>query len=44
MAAADLQAPAFTDNNAAGEGVEAVMWPHGARPQSLERIGNVSDQ
>jgi transposase-like protein len=45
MANADLQAPAFTDDNAAREAMEAVMWPHGARCprcQSLERIGKVS--
>jgi transposase-like protein len=45
MARADLQAPAFTDDNAACEAMEAVMWPNGARCprcQSLERIGKVS--
>jgi len=37
--------PAFTDDNAAREAMETVMWPHGARCprcQSLERIGKVS--
>lgn len=28
---ADLQAPAFTDDNAAREAMEAVLWPHGPR-------------
>jgi len=45
MAHADLQAPAFTDNDAAREAMEAVMWPHGPtcpRCGSLERIGKVS--
>ncbi len=42
---ADLQAPAFTDNNAAREAMEAVLWPHGPvcpHCGSLERIGKVS--
>lgn len=45
MAKADLQAPAFTDDNAAREAMEAVLWPFGPRCprcQSLERIGKVS--
>jgi transposase-like protein len=45
MASADLQAPAFTDENAAREAMEAVMWPHGPccpRCGSLDRIGKVS--
>jgi transposase-like protein len=29
MAAADLQAPAFTNDNVAREAMEAVLWPHG---------------
>jgi transposase-like protein len=44
MAAADLQAPAFTDENAAREAMEAVLWPHGPvcpRCGSLDRIGRV---
>jgi transposase-like protein len=42
---ADLQAPAFTDDNVAREAMEAVMWPHGPccpRCGSLDRIGKVS--
>lgn len=42
---ADIQAPAFTDDNTAREAMEAVMWPHGPTcPHcgSLERIGKVS--
>jgi transposase-like protein len=42
---ADLQAPAFTDEIAAREAMEAVMWPHGPvcpRCGSLDRIGTVS--
>jgi transposase-like protein len=45
MASADLQTPAFTDENAAREAMEAVMWPHGPccpRCGSLDRIGKVS--
>lgn len=45
MARADLQAPVFTDNNAAREAMEAVLWPYGARCprcKSLERIGRVT--
>jgi transposase-like protein len=45
MAKADLQAPAFTDDNVAREAMEAVLWPFGPRCprcQSLERIGKVS--
>ncbi len=40
--AADLQAPAFTDDNAAREAMEAVLWPDGSvcpRCRSLDRIG-----
>jgi transposase-like protein len=29
MSAADLQAPAFTDDNTAREAIEALMWPNG---------------
>lgn len=29
MATADLQAPAFTDENVAREAMEAVLWPNG---------------
>jgi transposase-like protein len=42
---ADLQSPAFTDDNAAREAMEAVMWPHGPccpRCDSLDRIGKVN--
>ncbi len=42
---ADLQAPAFTDDNAAREAMEAVMWPHGPccpRCGSLDRIGKMA--
>jgi transposase-like protein len=42
---AKLQAPAFTDDNAAREAMEAVLWPHGPvcpRCGSLDRIGKVS--
>jgi transposase-like protein len=45
MADADLQAPAFTDENAAREAMEAVLWPFGAqcpRCQTTDRIGKVS--
>ena len=45
MAKADLQAPAFTDDNAAREAMEAVLWPHGPccpRCGSLDRIGKIS--
>jgi len=44
MAAADLQSPAFTDDNAAREAMEAVMWPFGpvcAHCGSLEKIAKV---
>ncbi len=43
--AAHLQAPAFSDDNAAREAMEAVLWPHGPvcpRCGSLDRIGKVS--
>ena len=45
MSAADLQSPVFTDDNAAREAMEAVLWPFGPRCprcQSLERIGTVA--
>ena len=29
MSTADLQAPAFTDENAAREAMEAIIWPNG---------------
>ena len=29
MSAADIQAPAFTDDNTAREAIEALMWPNG---------------
>jgi transposase-like protein len=44
MAAADLQAPAFTDDNVAREAMEAVLWPHGPlcpHCGSLDKIGKV---
>jgi transposase-like protein len=43
--AADLQAPAFTDENAAREAMEAVLWPHGPvcpRCGSMDRIGKMT--
>ena len=43
--AADLQAPAFTDDNAAREAMEAVLWPNGPvcpRCRATARIGKVS--
>src|SRR5580698_833088 len=45
MTRADLQSPAFTNETAAREAMEAVLWPHGPRcPRcgSLDRIGKVS--
>jgi transposase-like protein len=42
---ADLQAPAFTDDNAAREAIEAELWPNGPvcpRCGSMDRIGKVS--
>jgi len=42
---ADLQSPAFTDNNAAREAMEAVLWPNGPecpRCVSTERIGKMA--
>ncbi len=42
---ADLQAPAFTDETAAREAMEAIMWPHGPccpRCGSLDRIGKMA--
>ncbi len=44
---ADLQTPAFTDENAAREAMEAILWPNGAtcpRCGSLDRIGKVSGE
>jgi transposase-like protein len=41
----DLQAPAFTDETAAREAMEAVLWPNGPvcpRCQGTDRIGKVS--
>ena len=41
---ADLQAPAFTDDNAAREAMEAIMWPDGPvcpHCGSLSKIGKV---
>jgi len=41
---ADLQSPAFTNEAAAREAIEAVLWPHGPccpRCGSLDRIGKV---
>ncbi len=43
--AADLQAPAFTDDNVAREAMEAVLWPNGPicpRCRNIDRIGRVS--
>jgi transposase-like protein len=45
MAAADLQSRAFTDENAARESMEAVLWPFGPvcpRCGSLDKIGKVT--
>jgi transposase-like protein len=42
---ADLQAPAFTNETAAREAIEAVLWPHGPvcpRCGSLDRLGKVT--
>jgi transposase-like protein len=44
MSAANLQTPAFTDDNAAREAMEAVLWPNGPvcpHCNSLEKIGKV---
>lgn len=44
MTKANLQPPAFTDEVAAREAMEAVLWPHGPccpRCGSLDRIGKV---
>jgi transposase-like protein len=44
---ANLQSPAFTNENAAREAMEAVLWPHGPccpRCGSLNRIGKVSSK
>jgi len=44
MSAADLQAAAFTDENAARETMEAILWPFGAQCphcKSQEKIGKV---
>src|SRR5215217_7998343 len=43
--AADLQARAFTNDNAAREAMEAVLWPNGPvcpRCCATDRIGKVS--
>lgn len=43
--AADLQAPAFTDDTAAREAIEAELWPNGPvcpRCGGMDRIGKVS--
>jgi transposase-like protein len=42
---ADLQAPAFTDDNAAREAMETVLWPKGPvcpRCRAMDRIGKVN--
>ena len=44
MARADLQSPAFTNEDAAREAMEAVLWPDGPRCprcESRDRIGKV---
>ncbi|MGD0764228.1 MAG: IS1595 family transposase [Roseiarcus sp.] len=44
MSAANLQTPAFTDESAAREAMEAVLWPNGPvcpHCNSLEKIGKV---
>src|SRR5580658_2866301 len=44
MSAANLKSPAFTNEDAAREAIEAVLWPHGPacpRCGSLDRIGKV---
>jgi transposase-like protein len=44
MSAANLQTPAFTDENAAREAMEAVLWPNGPvcpHCNSLEKLGKV---
>jgi transposase-like protein len=41
---ADLQSPAFTNETAAREAIEAILWPHGPvcpRCGSFDRIGKV---
>lgn len=43
--AADLQSPVFTDDNAAREAIEAIMWPFGLvcrHCDSKEKIGRVT--
>ena len=45
MAAADLQAPAFTDETVARVAMEAVLWPNGPvcpHCGALDKIGTVS--
>ena len=45
MTKANLQAPAFTDETAAREAIEAILWPHGPccpRCGSLDKIGKVT--
>jgi transposase-like protein len=42
---ADIQSPAFTNETAAREAIEAVLWPHGPvcpHCGSLDRLGKVS--
>src|ERR1035437_7645160 len=42
---ADLQSPAFTDNAAAREAIEALLWPNGPvcpRCNSGERVGKMA--
>jgi transposase-like protein len=44
MSTADLQAPAFTDDNAAREAMEAILWPNGPvcpHCGSLEKLGKI---
>jgi transposase-like protein len=44
MTKTNLQTPAFTDETAARETMEAILWPHGPvcpRCCSLDRIGKV---
>jgi transposase-like protein len=44
MSTADIQVPAFTDENAAREAIERLMWPNGPycpHCGSLEKIGKI---
>jgi transposase-like protein len=44
---ADLQSPAFTNETAAREAIEAVLWPHGPvcpHCGSLDRIGKIDSK